>query len=730
MTFVTAWIAVAGLAAISIPILVHLLLRRRRKPIDWGAMRLLMEAVRRHRRRARVERILLLCIRCLILILLGLALAEPIIAGLRSLGGGSRLVVLVIDDGLVSGIRNESGSPELDESIGAALELVDGLASGDRIAVITSAHPPRLITDGPTINMDAASRLIGDLQPSASRSDLNGALSLAEGVVQEHAGSSPTTITLLGSWRKGALLGSSKTNTLDRNSPDGVPSDRPVRLLANSPASEPATVIVVSDISMRRPVDAVRGEQPQVRTTVTLRRLGTDLVASRSLVRLDGPGLEETLPRQVEWIPGRSEAVVEFIGRSSTTNSAIDGTSVVTAHVDSTTLPDLSNRSMLVDTSNTIKVGVIDRQVFTGNNELEKIQSAEWIERALEPGNEGSLEVERIDPASMSSRILNGLDALVLARPDLVADNEWNLIRKFIDTGGFLLVVPPNEVQAHTWLDRMGSSLDIAWNIRVEPVNLDEPVDLAVDQPGGSFLSLLDSELDQLASPVQVFRRVDVDVDQGDGRVLLQASDEAPFLIGWEPDGDRRGTVAMLTSAPHLEWTNLPIKPLMVPLMQELIREGTSTSRGSVEILAGDRPFIPMSSARELSGPSESLITVDQNGLVSEPVRRNGHWIVRDSSGAALSTIVVNSEVNAGDPAITSPDDLRDRLGVDAGWTFLETDELTDQFSKDEPNPVWSLLMLAVVLLLLVLETALNRRFTRSRVTSARTSAPSLGGIG
>lgn len=729
MTFVTAWIAVAGLAAISIPILVHLLFRRRRKPVDWGAMRLLMEAVRRHRRRARVEQLLLLCIRCLVLLLLGLALAEPIIAGLRSMGGGSRLVVLIIDDGLVSGIQNPSGVSELQSSVDAALQLVDGLDSGDRVAVILTAYPPHLITDGPTINIDAASRLIKDLQPGASRSDLNGALSLAEGVVQEHAGSSPTTITLLGSWRQGALLGSGRSTTPDQESLTASAGDRPVRMLATSPTSEPATVIVISDVSMRRPVDAVRGEQPQVRTTVTLRRLGTDLVASRSLVRLDGPGLENTLPRQVEWTPGRSEAVVEFVSRSSAVNSAVDGTSVITAHVDSTSLPDLSRRSMLVDTSNTIKVGIIDRQIFASSNDLENIQSAEWMERALEPGNEGAVEVERIDPASISSRILRGFDALVLARPDLVGDNEWDLIKKFTDTGGFLLVVPPTQVQAHTWLDRMGSSLDIAWNIRVEPINPDEPVDLAVDQPGGSFLSLLDSEIDQLSSPVQVFRRLDVDVDQGDGRVLLTSSDDAPFLIGWEPDAERRGTIAMLTSAPHLEWTNLPIKPLMVPLMQELIREGTSTSRGSVEILAGERPLISMSSARELGGPSEKSIPIDQDGLVSEPVRRNGHWVVRDSSGTALSTIVVNSEITAGDPGITSPDALRARLGVDAGWTLLGTDELPDQFSRDEPNPVWSLFMLTSVLLLLVLETVLNRWFARSRVSGTSTSAPSLGGL-
>ena len=36
MSFVTGWLAAAGLAAASIPVIIHLLLRRRRKPMFWG----------------------------------------------------------------------------------------------------------------------------------------------------------------------------------------------------------------------------------------------------------------------------------------------------------------------------------------------------------------------------------------------------------------------------------------------------------------------------------------------------------------------------------------------------------------------------------------------------------------------------------------------------------------------------------------------------------------------
>ena len=62
MTFVTAGLAVAGVLGMAIPIIIFLLWRQRRTPIEWGAMRFLLEAYRKHRRRLRFEQLLLLAV--------------------------------------------------------------------------------------------------------------------------------------------------------------------------------------------------------------------------------------------------------------------------------------------------------------------------------------------------------------------------------------------------------------------------------------------------------------------------------------------------------------------------------------------------------------------------------------------------------------------------------------------------------------------------------------------
>lgn len=76
MTFLN-WAMLAGMAAVAIPIIIHLLNRRRATVVDWGAMRFLLDSLTSRRRRILIEEIILMALRCLVLALLVLAMARP-----------------------------------------------------------------------------------------------------------------------------------------------------------------------------------------------------------------------------------------------------------------------------------------------------------------------------------------------------------------------------------------------------------------------------------------------------------------------------------------------------------------------------------------------------------------------------------------------------------------------------------------------------------------------------
>src|SRR2546430_7386410 len=70
----TALVTVVGAA--SIPIIIHLLNRKRYRIVPWAAMRFLLAAQKRTVRKLRVEQWLLLAIRTLIILLLILAMVS------------------------------------------------------------------------------------------------------------------------------------------------------------------------------------------------------------------------------------------------------------------------------------------------------------------------------------------------------------------------------------------------------------------------------------------------------------------------------------------------------------------------------------------------------------------------------------------------------------------------------------------------------------------------------
>src|SRR6476646_4787306 len=92
-----AWL---GVLAVSVPIIIHLLNKRKFERVVWAAMRFLKVSVEQNQRRIQIEDMLLLALRCLLLLLLGLALARPVI---RTLGAGgwlgqSKITAVVLID--------------------------------------------------------------------------------------------------------------------------------------------------------------------------------------------------------------------------------------------------------------------------------------------------------------------------------------------------------------------------------------------------------------------------------------------------------------------------------------------------------------------------------------------------------------------------------------------------------------------------------------------------------
>src|SRR4051794_38226631 len=188
-----------GLTAAGIPILLHLLQRRRYRVRRWAAMEFLRASVRRSSRRLRIEQWLLLLVRTLILICAALALARPVRYSPRWGWLGSRAtsqVVIVLDDSYSMGqrwalgtARSAPGVAEADTlgnddrtpnayswARGRALELIrQGLTSGDQVSVVLAGEPARALVRRPTFNLAEVAAQVRRAPLSDRRTDLAGA---------------------------------------------------------------------------------------------------------------------------------------------------------------------------------------------------------------------------------------------------------------------------------------------------------------------------------------------------------------------------------------------------------------------------------------------------------------------------------------------------------------------------------------------------------------------------
>lgn len=165
-----------ALTAASVPVIIHLINRRRHQTIRWAAMQFLLKATRQSRGKRKLRNILILACRCLLLAGLIFAAARPVISGLMGWGGGSiDTVVLLLDrsasmeiqagDGLesrrqmilgkVRDAMEDLGNPRLVLIDSASLQPQE-VPSPDVLAEISSAGPTDTAADIPALLNRAA----------------------------------------------------------------------------------------------------------------------------------------------------------------------------------------------------------------------------------------------------------------------------------------------------------------------------------------------------------------------------------------------------------------------------------------------------------------------------------------------------------------------------------------------------------------------------------------------
>ena len=187
-----------GMALGVIPIVIHLINRRRAKLLRFAAIEFLLLSDKRLARRLKLKQIMVLALRVLLIAALAFALAKPYIEPDVAIGpdvSEPGAVVLLIDDS-ASMQAQVKGETRLARALGTARALIEDGGPRTSFAVVAMGAPARLITPGLTYDHAEASRALEKITPMARGADLNGALKEAGRILSESGERRRTVIAL------------------------------------------------------------------------------------------------------------------------------------------------------------------------------------------------------------------------------------------------------------------------------------------------------------------------------------------------------------------------------------------------------------------------------------------------------------------------------------------------------------------------------------------------------
>lgn len=596
----------AGAALAAVPLVIHLLNRQRYRPTPWAAMRFVLAAHRRTRRRVQLENLLLLFLRMGAVALLALAVARPFTSAGGALGvlTEQRREVVVLLDGSASTGLTVGAETTFAGLRGRAMELAGELdgSAGDRLHVLLMGATTRLVS-WPT--PEKAALVLPTLtRPTDERADLAAGLAEVLRIVQEGAGeegSSGTEVRVLSDLQQDLFLGR-----------EGAPRQELLDVL--DALEELGVTVTLEDAtggqvrpdntavaSITVPPGPLRAGEP-TEVLVQLRHLaGAPRVAVRVSLEIDG----NRLPSQRVDLDAEGRAEARF---PHTFGEAGAHALVATADGDGLAADDV--RASVLVVPDPIRVLVVNGS--PADRLLD--DEAGFLVLALRApeadGLPSDFEVEEVPASALAAGEveLKGRDVIWLAGVPPLPEAVCVDLETRVAAGAGLIVSCGDGMSDLPGVRARLFRADGSGLLPAEPLSVTrsprrESYFRVLDFDGTDpVLTFFDSERHRpllTEVPIQQFVRTR---PLEDARVLATLDDDArsPLLVS-RPFLD--GHVWLWTTSIGRSWTPLPqLAPVMIPLVVEWVRAATRRESSQREGEPGGAPEVEVAAfPRELT---------------------------------------------------------------------------------------------------------------------------------
>ena len=556
MGFLAPWF-LAGIAAIGIPLWVHLLRKHKTVPLPFSSLMFFERRTQSSIKHRRLQHLLLLAMRVALLILLALAFASPFIKRQPSTGfAGDTLMVLAIDDSF--SMRNDGA---LDRAKQAALGAVDSMKTGQEAQVLALGSGVRLLTQ-PTAEKQELRAAIQSIQPTDARSSYaelsRGLRSVAE------SSRLPVEAHLFSDFQKSAM----PTSFSELATPARV------RMVLHPSAPLAAPNFAITGISAPQ---RVFGDD-RSKVTATVAGIGTEAAATRKVSLIVNGKVLETKSVQV---PADGRASVEFL--SLRPQYGWNRGEVRIEERD--TLPDDNRFYFSVERTDPRKVLF----VHDGRNNRAQL----YFSAALESSADSAFAVEALTTDQAAGRTLGGYAVVVLSDLGALPQSFEGALRAHVRGGGSVWIA-------------LGPASSVRGRVPVFDEAIIESRYSAREGERFQAASIVDAAHPSVRRAnawegVKFFRATSVKA--GDAKVIARLTDSTPVLLEKKVG---QGRVLVFASTFDNVSNDFPLHPAFVPFVEQ-----TSHYLSGSEV---ETSMLPVGGFLELRTPAQKAMAIEVTG--------------------------------------------------------------------------------------------------------------------
>ncbi len=729
MSFFNAIGLWGGLAAagVAVPVLLHLLSRRRHRVVDWAAMDLLRRALRRRSRQVKLENIWLMLLRCLALAMLAVAMARPLYRGEAAAWPDQprRTGTLIAIDASFS-MTHDSAAPRFEQAVNVARRLSSDIEPGEPVTVVALAEQPRIVLRNVPFDAEGFETALSELKPTARPLALAPAVSRVAELVAELNTPRRRCVLITDGQRRDFEA----PDDLIRARLERIGRGAELRIIALGQTG--AENLAVTDLEHASGRLSAGGT---ARFVATVRHFGKRPSRSRDLEFIvDGRVVDRRPLGSLDADERRTVTAYLRLPR--------DGDVPIEARLgpDKLTLDDA--RRLVAPVRRRVRVTLIDGDP----SKVPYASETDFLQAALRSASTlaaaDTLRWRRVNADKLHRLDLTKVDVLMLANVADVPAATVERLRSWVDRGGGLMIYLGDRIDPATF-NRRWAVDDEPWlpallaDLTAIGAPADAPMSIEPALPGHRLSRVLQTLPAALIASTAVHRYVGLR-PLSDAQVIWRLAGEGPALLVERPQG--RGRVLLFASTADRDWTDLPVFPMFPLLVHEAVTHLTTPRRAQPwvvgEPIAVPLPGATVGEALVVMGPDgqthEARVRAGVEGPMVELTEadRPGFYELRPPAGPPR-LVAVNVDTDESD--LTMMTDTQWQAALEGAGATVWRDATAAGAARptaQRPRELWRYALLAAIALL-IFESLVGRWSARrgvpdepSQTTAAAHAAP------